>query len=110
MATRLEANERPLLRVSPRAATGVYRIVQEALTNIGRHADAKQVNVRLQCDDEHLQLHIADDGNGFDTTQPRRRALGLLTMSERARELGGELNIDAAPGGGTRLTLKVPLL
>ena len=55
VATSLDAHD-SLLRVSPRAATGVYRIVQEALTNIGRHADAKEVRVRLQCDDEHLQL------------------------------------------------------
>ena len=109
VATTLDANE-PLLRVSPRAATGVYRIVQEALTNIGRHAEATQVEVQLHCDDEHLQLNIADDGKGFDTTQPKRRSLGLLTMKERARELGGELHIDAAPGSGTRLILKVPLL
>jgi two-component system sensor histidine kinase UhpB len=109
VACTLDAPE-PALRLSPKAATAVYRIVQEALTNIARHAEATQVTLRLRCDDEHLHLEVADDGKGFDADQPKPRSLGLLTMSERARELGGSFAVDTRPGAGTRLTLTVPLL
>ena len=109
VACTLDAPE-PALRLSPKAATAVYRIVQEALTNIARHAEATQVTLRLRCDDEHLHLEVADDGKGFDTDQPKPHSLGLLTMSERARELGGSFAVDTRPGAGTRLTLTVPLL
>lgn len=100
----------PGARLPTPAETALYRVVQEALTNIARHAEATQVTLRLRCDDEHLRLEVADDGKGFDTGQPKPRSLGLLTMSERARELGGSFAVDTRPGAGTRLTLTVPLL
>ncbi len=95
-------------------AIGVFRIFQEAITNVVRHADAASVTVRLGLpDDATLRLEVADDGCGFE---PARRqaeggpqALGLLGMSERALELGGALRIVSAPGAGTRLTLEAPL-
>jgi len=105
----LEAGE-PMLRLSPKAATAIYRIVQEALTNVARHADASEVSVRLRAEGEHLQVEIADNGRGFDAGTPKPHSLGLLTMTERARELGGSLNVDSRPGEGTRLSLTVPLL
>ncbi len=98
-------------RLSPKASTALYRIVQEALTNVARHARAQRVEVRLiEEGADHLVVEVADDGVGFDPQAPRGPALGLLTMSERARELGGHLVVDTGPGIGTRLRVTVPLL
>jgi len=99
----------PTPRLAPAVATAVYRIVQEALTNVARHAGANEVAVRLSADAATFGVEVADDGCGFDPAAPRPRSLGLLTMSERAREAGGRLAIDAAPGAGTRITVTVPL-
>jgi two-component system sensor histidine kinase UhpB len=98
------------LRLSPKRAYALYRIFQEALTNVVRHAQAHEVRVQLRSDDTHFQLRVEDDGVGFDAQAQDHHALGLLSMSERAREIGAELRIDAAPGAGTRLQLIVPLL
>jgi two-component system, NarL family, sensor histidine kinase UhpB len=97
-------------RLSPKAATALYRIVQEALTNIARHAQASRVEVRMTEDAQRLLVHIEDDGVGFDPCSPRSHALGLLTMRERTRELGGSIDIVSSPGSGTRLSIEVPLL
>jgi PAS domain S-box-containing protein len=99
-----------MLRLPPRRTTAVYRIFQEALTNVARHALAQQVAVTLRVEGEQLQLTLQDDGCGFDPAAPGGSALGLLSMCERAREIGGALHIDAAPGRGTRLSLRAPLL
>jgi signal transduction histidine kinase len=98
------------LRLSPKRAYGLYRIFQEALTNVVRHAQAREVRVLLHSDHTHFRLSVEDDGVGFDAQAQGRHALGLLSMSERAREMGAELRIDANPGAGTRLQLVVPLL
>ncbi|TSD60786.1 PAS domain S-box protein [Variovorax sp. KBS0712] len=100
----------PALRLAPKQATAVYRIFQEGLTNVLRHAKAQRVDVRLRVDGERLRLALHDDGCGFDPDAPEGSALGLLSMRERAREIGGELHIHAAPDAGTRLALSVPLL
>ena len=99
----------PALRLAPRHATAVYRIFQEGLTNVSRHSKARRVNVRLRVEDGRLRLALHDDGCGFDPEAPEGSALGLLSMRERAREIGGELQIHSAPGAGTRLVLSVPL-
>ena len=99
----------PALRLAPRHATAVYRIFQEGLTNVSRHSKARRVNVRLRVEDGRLRLALHDDGCGFDPHAPEGSALGLLSMRERAREIGGELHIHSAPGAGTRLLLSVPL-
>ncbi len=88
----------------------VLRVAQEALHNALRHAGASAIRVTLDLDPNRLRLVVADDGRGFD---PQARAisarrLGLTSMRERARALGGRLDIDAAPGRGTTVTLKVP--
>ena len=85
-------------RLSPKAATAVYRIVQEALTNVARHAGAANVRVAMEAGEESLRVEITDDGCGFDPAEPRPRSLGLLTMTERARELGGGLAAAHADG------------
>jgi two-component system nitrate/nitrite sensor histidine kinase NarX len=88
----------------------VYRIVQESLTNIRKHADAHIVRVLLQCDDEgNYLVLIENDGEGFDKKAIQSEAgkhLGLTIMKERARYLGGKLKIDSEPDEGTRVELR----
>jgi len=89
-----------------------YRILQEALTNVAKHARATSCQVRLECFDTTLRLTIDDDGVGFDdrAREPRgeRRGLGLIGIRERATQLGGKVTIETAPGKGTRLTVELP--
>ena len=87
--------------------THLYRLLQEALTNIARHADASQVRVRLQHQGARLRLLVRDNGRG--AAQPQRPGVGLYSMRERARSLGGELRIISHPGAGWALALSMPL-
>jgi signal transduction histidine kinase len=88
----------------------VLRIAQEALQNALRHADARSIDVRLEVRDGHVRLVVTDDGAGFDPADPQLRArrLGLTSMEERARALGGTLTIASRPGEGTTVALEVP--
>jgi signal transduction histidine kinase len=88
----------------------ILRVAQEALQNALRHAQAEHVDVRLTADNGYLRLAVADDGAGFDPADPSLRAqhLGLTSMEERARALGGRLTIASKPGDGTTVTLVVP--
>jgi signal transduction histidine kinase len=87
--------------------TCIYRIVQEALNNCSRHAQATTVQVSVRGQDGQILLNVQDDGSGFD---PRRvRGLGLLGMEERVRHLGGTFEIDSRPGRGTLLNIALPL-
>lgn len=88
--------------------THLYRLLQEALTNIARHADANAVSVRLHQRGQHWRLLIRDNGCGAQ--QPQRPGVGLYSMYERARSLGGELRIISRPGAGWALALNVPVL
>ena len=94
----------------PERDAEILRIAQEALQNALRHAGAEHVGVRLQADDGELRLEVEDDGVGFDPSDPklRSRRLGLTSMEERAARLRGRLEIDSAPGAGTRIRLAVP--
>jgi signal transduction histidine kinase len=98
-------------RVAPAAARDaeMLRIAQEALQNALRHADAAHVAVRLHADDDRLVLEVADDGSGFDPgdRELRSRRLGLTSMEERARRIGGRLEIHSAAGAGTTVHLEV---
>lgn len=87
--------------------THLYRLLQEALTNVARHACASQVHVRLQLRSGQLRLLIRDNGRG--AAQPSRPGVGLHSMFERARSLGGELRIISHPGAGWALALSMPL-
>jgi signal transduction histidine kinase len=95
--------------------TAVYRILQEALANVGRHAGATAVAVEFEADDGRLELRVRDDGEGFDPVAMARAGgseaagggLGLSGMAERARLAGGELDVRSAPGGGTTVTLRI---
>ena len=86
--------------------THLYRLLQEALTNVARHAGASQVRVRLQRSAKGLRLFIRDNGRGAHP--PHRPGVGLHSMAERARSLGGELRILSRPGGGWALALNIP--
>lgn len=98
------------LNLDRKKATGVFRIYQEALTNVMRHAGATRVNASLEENDNVLLLRIHDNGKGFDPGSiESKKTLGLIGMKERAFMLGGELEIISGEGKGTSLTLKVPL-
>ena len=89
----------------------VYRIVQEALTNVARHAQATECNVRLTQLSDRLLVEVEDNGVGFidDTDRPIvARGLGLVSVRERAARLGGTFNVLSAPGGGTRVIVSLP--
>jgi len=91
---------------------GVFRIVQEALTNIARHSRATSVTIKFAWNEAELILIIADDGQGFeiaDVTRHPSRHLGIEVMRQRATMLGGTLEIDSRTDKGTRIVVKVPL-
>jgi len=91
-------------------ATAIFRILQEALTNITRHANATKVSVRLQEEVSSLILDIRDNGQGITAEEiVGMKSLGLLGMQERAHALGGEVKIHGKPGRGTTVTLRVPM-
>ena len=94
-------------RVAAGIETDVFRIAQEALHNALRHAGAGHIAVRLRCEDERLELTVSDDGAGFDVGAVRSRRLGLTTMAERARAVGGDLELRSSPGAGTTVRLVV---
>jgi len=90
--------------------TGLYRIFQESLTNVARHANAKQVNVRLGLGENTILMEIADDGKGFDIAESgQRRTLGILGMKERSLMMGGEYIISSYPGMGTKVMVSIPM-
>lgn len=105
----LQADE-PTLRLSPRRATAIYRVFHEAMTNVARHADASRVDVEIRIQGDQFILDLRDDGIGFDSAALSATSLGLLSMSERTRDIGAALRFDSSPGQGARVTLTVPLL
>jgi signal transduction histidine kinase len=93
--------------------TTVYRVAQEALTNVARHAQATRATVRIRASRGKLQCRVDDDGRGFDVSAHREngaktRGLGLLGMEERIRALEGSIQIESSPGSGTRIDISVP--
>jgi two-component system, NarL family, sensor histidine kinase UhpB len=95
--------------LDPERATAVFRILQEALTNVARHAGATEVEVHLSADDKRLVLEIKDNGRGVSEDRiAEGRSLGLLGMRERALSLGGDVSIRGDPGHGTLVTLTIP--
>jgi len=99
------------MRLSPAIETALYRIVQEALTNIGRHAQAHTVSVLLEHRDGKVVAVVEDDGVGFDpgAADSAGRRLGLFGMQERAALLSGKFTLESAPARGTSLFVEVPL-
>jgi PAS domain S-box-containing protein len=91
------------------SALCVFRVTQEALQNAVKHSGARAVEVRVTGTPSQLQLHIADDGGGFDPLAPHPIGIGLLTIRERIELMGGQSRIDTAPGRGTTIEATVPL-
>ena len=95
-------------------ATAIFRIAQEALTNVARHADAKRVLVELRAHGREIRLVVFDDGRGYDYTEARERAaggasMGILGMEERVTLAGGRLDVVTGPHSGTRVEARFPL-
>jgi PAS domain S-box-containing protein len=96
--------------LSPDHATALFRILQEALTNVARHAGASAVDIRLAAEPGRVRLEIVDDGSGIPEDKVRdSRSIGLLGMRERARALGGELEVRPNSGHGTTVEAVLPL-
>jgi two-component system, NarL family, sensor kinase len=98
-------------RLPPAIETGLYRIAQEALANVRKHASATQAWLRLEHADAGLRLCLEDNGRGFDPAQVQpteRSGFGLTGMTERAHLLGGQFELWSTPGAGTRVTVMVP--
>jgi signal transduction histidine kinase len=105
--------EEPSERLTPEIETALFRICQEALSNVARHAQASAVLVELGADEEELCISVEDDGGGFDPSAPvtdeKRKHWGLLGIRERAELLGGSATIESAVGKGTRVEVRIPL-
>lgn len=102
------------LQINPDKGIALFRILQESLYNVRRHAKATMVNLSLHAEDgSYLIMTVKDNGQGFDprkkNRQRQRPGLGLLTMRERAEDLGGEFRVDSSPGKGCMVIVKVPL-
>jgi len=101
-------------RLPAEVETALYRVVQEALTNVARHAQARRVRVRLECQESAVTALIEDDGRGFSVQEIAERGdlgrgVGLLGIRERVASLGGSFAVHSRPGQGTRLTIEIPL-
>jgi signal transduction histidine kinase len=101
-------------RLDPDAQINLYRMVQEALNNIKKHAEAGNAVVRMVACSPHLILRIEDDGKGFDVTKrlallTNERRMGLRSIEERVKHLKGKMTLRSAPGRGTRVLVELPL-
>lgn len=85
----------------------IYRIFQEALTNIGRHAQATHISIEIKKADNDVSFMIGDDGKGFDPG--RKTGIGVAAMTERVNIMGGEIEIQSQKGRGTRITFNIPI-
>lgn len=95
--------------LSARHEAGLFRIVQEALNNVAQHANAQTVVITFIATPQELTLQIADDGVGFDPAQAKSGHFGLIGINERARLLGGTMQLESAPNAGTSVVVKIPL-
>jgi PAS domain S-box-containing protein len=109
MRCRVTLPQDPLVLDSERS-TAIFRIFQESLTNVARHAKATRVQARLEREVNQLIFEVRDNGRGFAPEEARaRKSLGLVGMQERALLLNGELKLEGVPGAGTTMTLRIPL-
>jgi signal transduction histidine kinase len=113
VAVSVQASE-PDERLAPEVEMALFRIVQEALTNVAKHARAEHVALTLRRSASEFVMSIVDDGVGLTKSaqalEPQNPALGLVTMRERAQAVGGAFKVESLPDGvGTRLTVRVPL-
>jgi PAS domain S-box-containing protein len=100
----------PDLELADPYATAVFRILQEALANVARHAGASRVDVELRSVGGEIHLGVRDDGHGFDPSRPRKPgSFGLVGLRERVHLVDGRIAIESAPGQGTRIDVRIPL-
>ena len=104
----LQIDEKTIV-LDERRATTFFRIVQESLTNIGRHAQASQVEIRLNRKDAQYLLEVRDNGKGFDPLLRKKNSFGLIGIRERAFMLGGSVDIVSVPGAGTTIQVRIPV-
>jgi signal transduction histidine kinase len=101
------------LNIPSPVATNIYRIIQEALTNVLKHAKASRVSIILNCHSGQIIAIVEDDGCGFDLEKPNqgrgKPRLGLLGMKERAELMGGTFTVESESGKGTTVYIRVPL-
>src|ERR671932_1501680 len=95
-------------RLAPETEQELFRLAQEALNNVLKHAHARHVCVRLDLTGDQVVVEVADDGVGFEPSSPEAEGYGLPSMRERAERLGGTVEIDSGPGAGTRVRVEVP--
>jgi signal transduction histidine kinase len=96
--------------LDPDRSTAIFRIFQEALTNVARHSNASKVKAVLTKETEKIVLTVKDNGKGIEKKQiGDPKAFGIIGMRERARFLGGEVRVNSAPGKGTSITVSIPL-
>lgn len=95
----------------PALTTCLYRLLQETLSNIAKHAQATHVVVTMEGRDDEVRLTVTDNGKGFDVRGGKhgRKGLGLMSMQERVRPLGGTVSIDSKPQEGTTVSVSIPL-
>ncbi len=110
----LDTNKSTALQVGAPLEIALYRIVQEALSNIAKHAGAAHVTLALHGSDQSVTLRIADDGKGFNveeagTRRDDRSGLGLISIRERTELLGGTFSVDSGAGEGTIMTVSIPM-
>jgi signal transduction histidine kinase len=101
------------LRLESNTEINLFRLIQEALTNVKRHADARHVSLRLVASFPYIVLRIVDDGQGFDTKERLQQALnekrlGLQSMQERVELLGGKMSIHSRIMKGTKISIEIP--
>lgn len=96
-------------RLGDDTETHLFRIAQEAFTNVARHANATRIDVALHVDDANVELTVSDNGRGVQKADGARRGLGLVGMRARAEQVRGELSLEPRQGGGTRVVVRAPL-
>jgi signal transduction histidine kinase len=103
--------DRPALRLAPHLEVALFRIAQEAINNIARHAEARRATIRLDFSDKAVRITVTDDGRGFDVERALASggSIGLIGLQERARLLSGRMDIRSQAGRGTQLTVEVPI-
>jgi len=108
---RVDGDER-MERLTQASEIGLFRIAQEALNNVAKHAQAQSVDITLEYSDNEFTMSIIDDGGGLDPESipatKRRPGLGMMTMRERTQAVGGQFEVASAPGGGTRVMVRIP--
>lgn len=112
LRTALECHSAAAVRLPPAIETMLFRVVQEAVTNVVRHAGATELCVTLTLTESEARAEVADNGAGFDVRQAMQRydrSYGLLGMHERAMSCGGSVTVESRPGRGTRVAVAVPL-